>query len=153
MWDRGRHRELQAVPGTAGTEDTCEKTAEVLGNGGLSDCEGLSCHAQQWGIYCQRWEDMGRWALVKSHFLAGTCGVDKTSERARDYRHWTSQANRNRREGGRAPLREWPSHRRYDKNWLEPTKSKMAEDSTSSGPWTSLYAHCNVSALQIVNIC
>ena len=31
--------------GTTGIEDTCEKTAEVLGNGGLSDCEGLSCHA------------------------------------------------------------------------------------------------------------
>ena len=29
----------------------------------------------------------------------------------------------------------------------------MTEDSTSSGPWTSLYAHCNVLALQIANIC
>ena len=97
---------------------------------------------------------MGPRALGKNRFLAGTCGVDKTSERARDYRHWTSQANRNRREGGWAQsLREWPSHWHYDKSWLEPTKSKMAEDSTFSGPWTSLYAHCNVLALQIANIC
>ena len=28
-------------------------------------------------------------------------------------------------------------------NWLEPTRSKKAEDSTSSRPWDSFHAHCN----------
>ena len=35
----------------------------------------------------------------------------------------------------------------HDKNWLEPTRSKVAEDSTSSGPWATFYAHCNTLAL------
>ena len=34
----------------------------------------------------------------------------------------------------------------YDINWLEPIRSKMAEDSTSSGPWASLYPHFNTLA-------
>ena len=33
-----------------------------------------------------------------------------------------------------------------DKNWLEPTRSKMVEDLTSSGPWTTCYPHCNTVA-------
>ena len=53
----------------------------------------------------------------------------------------------NRREGGRAqPLKEWHSHWSYDINWLEPIRPKMAEDWISSGPWASLYAHCDTSA-------
>ena len=44
------------------------------------------------------------------------------------------------------PLKEWHSCWGYDKNWLEPTKPKMVEDSTFSGPWASLYAHCNILA-------
>ena len=31
-------------------------------------------------------------------------------------------------------------------NWLEPTRTKMAEDLTSTRPWASLYTHCNTSA-------
>ena len=34
----------------------------------------------------------------------------------------------------------------HDKNWLEPTRSKMVEDSTPSRTWASLYLHCNTSA-------
>ena len=53
----------------------------------------------------------------------------------------------NRREGGKAqPLKEWHSHWGYNINWLEPIRSKMAEDSTSSRPWASLYTHCNTLA-------
>lgn len=51
-----------------------------------------------------------------------------------------------RREGGRVqPLKKWHSHGGYDINWLEPTGFKMAKNSTSSGSWASLYAHCNSS--------
>ena len=50
-------------------------------------------------------------------------------------------------EGGRPqPLKEWHNHWGYDINWLEPTRSKMAEDLTYSWPWASLYAHCNTIA-------
>ena len=38
--------------------------------------------------------------------------------------------------GGRAqPFKEWHSHGRHNKNWLEPTRLKVAEDLTSSRPW------------------
>ena len=40
-------------------------------------------------------------------------------------------------------LKEWHSCWRPDNNWLEPTRSNMAEDLTFSGPWTAPYAHCN----------
>ena len=36
---------------------------------------------------------------------------------------------------------------RHSKNWLEPSRSKMAEDPTSSGAWASPYVHCNMHAL------
>ena len=50
----------------------------------------------------------------------------------------------NKSEGGRAQsLKEW--HRTY-KNWLELTRSKVAEESSSSTPWASLYAHYNTLA-------
>ena len=53
----------------------------------------------------------------------------------------------NRREGVRAqPLKVWCRRWGYDKNPLEPTRSKMAEDSTSLRPWASFYAHCNTLA-------
>ena len=49
--------------------------------------------------------------------------------------------------GGKAqPLNEWHSPWRHDKKWLEPTRPKMAEDSTSTRPWASFYTHCNTSA-------
>lgn len=52
-----------------------------------------------------------------------------------------------RREGARAqPLNEWHGCRCFAINWLELTRSKMAEDSTPSGPWASLHAHCNTLA-------
>ena len=48
-----------------------------------------------------------------------------------------------RQEGSRAqPLKEWHSHWGHSINWLEPTRSKMMDKSTSTGPWASLYAHC-----------
>ena len=54
---------------------------------------------------------------------------------------------RDRKEGSRAQhLKEWHSYWGYDKNWLAPTRPKMAEDLTSSGPWASLYPHCNTLA-------
>ena len=34
----------------------------------------------------------------------------------------------------------------YDKNCLEPTRSKMAKDLTSCEPWASLYTHYNTLA-------
>ena len=35
---------------------------------------------------------------------------------------------------------------RHSKNWLEPSRSKMAEDSPSSRPGASLYVHCSTLA-------
>ena len=34
----------------------------------------------------------------------------------------------------------------HDINWLEPNGSKMADKSTSTRPWASVYTHCNTSA-------
>ena len=64
---------------------------------------------------------------------------------------WWSQRRKrsywNRREEGRAQsLKEWHNCWRPDKNWLEPTRSNMAEDLTSSGPWAAPYTHCNTLA-------
>ena len=60
---------------------------------------------------------------------------------------WQCNASRpkwNRRKGGRAqPLKEWHSLWGYDIYWLEPTRSKILEDSTPGRPWASLYTHCN----------
>lgn len=51
------------------------------------------------------------------------------------------------RERGRAqPLREWHSCGGNDKNWLELTRSKMAEGSNSSITGASVCAHCNTLA-------
>ena len=62
--------------------------------------------------------------------------------------------NWNRREGGRAPpLKEWLSCWGHDINWLESTRSKMVGDSTFSGPWASLYAHCNTIAKWLTHRC
>ena len=36
--------------------------------------------------------------------------------------------------------------RGHDINWLEPSGSKMADKSTSTRPWASLYTHCNTAA-------
>ena len=33
--------------------------------------------------------------------------------------------------------------RGHSKNWLEPTRPKLAGDLTSSGPWSLLFTHCN----------
>ena len=53
----------------------------------------------------------------------------------------------NRREGDRAqPLKAWHSLRTWHIGWLEPNRSKMADESTSSSPWASLYAHCHTLA-------
>ena len=43
------------------------------------------------------------------------------------------------------PLKEWHSLRTWHK-WLEPNKSKMAEDLTASRLWASEYTHCNTLA-------
>lgn len=39
------------------------------------------------------------------------------------------------------------NHRGYDKNWLEPTRPKTADDSTSSGLPASSFVHCNTLLL------
>ena len=63
----------------------------------------------------------------------------------RNLKHWLR--NWDRREEGRAQqLKEWQSLWGQNKNWLEPTRHKMAEELTSSRPWTSLYTHCNTLA-------
>ena len=67
--------------------------------------------------------------------------VTLSSERGWSRQKW------DRREGCRVQLlKEWFGHWGYDLNWLEPTRIKMEEDSTSSGPWASLHTHWNVLA-------
>ena len=40
----------------------------------------------------------------------------------------------------------------HDRNWLEPTRSKMAEDLTSSRHWASSYAHCDTFACEMTHL-
>ena len=86
----------------------------------------------------------GCWA--PKGFLEALVAPKERERRASKCHAWNEQ-NWNRREGGRAqPLKEWQSPWGYNINCLVPARSKMVEESTSSGPSTSLYAHCNILA-------
>ena len=45
-----------------------------------------------------------------------------------------------------ARVLEWGAIIGHDKNWSEPSRSKMTEDSASSETGASLYTHCNTLA-------
>ena len=54
--------------------------------------------------------------------------------------HW------NRREGIGHRIGKNETAQGYGINWLEPNRSKMADKSTSTRLWASVWSHCNTSA-------